>query len=76
MKRYFFDLRDGDELTVHEEGVELPNVEAAEAGAAGSLGDMARDFIRARTSHTLMIYVRDDSRPVASASLVWQLRKH
>ena len=30
MKRYFFDLRDGDELTPDDEGVELSTMEAVQ----------------------------------------------
>jgi len=29
MTRYFFDIRDGDEFIVDQEGMELPHVEAA-----------------------------------------------
>jgi hypothetical protein len=43
MKRYFFDLRDGDELTPDDEGVELSTMEAVQEEAARSLADMARD---------------------------------
>ena len=40
MKRYFFDLRDGDELTPDDEGVELSTMEAVQEEAARSLADM------------------------------------
>ena len=43
MKRYFFDLRDGDELTPDDEGLELSTMEAVQEEAARSLADMARD---------------------------------
>jgi hypothetical protein len=76
MPRYFFDIREGNYLAVDEEGVELPDVQAAEAEAARSLTDMARDHVLARTSHSLTIDVRDDNGPIARAKLSWDLQKH
>ncbi len=35
MKRYFFDLRDGDELTPDDEGLELSTMGRAFAGRHG-----------------------------------------
>ena len=76
MPRYFFDIREGNYLAVDEEGVELPDAQAAEAEAARSLADMARDHLLARTSHVLVIEVRDDNGPIARARLAWELQKH
>jgi hypothetical protein len=45
MKRYFFDIREGDQVAIDEEGKELPHVEAAQEEAARSLADLARDKI-------------------------------
>jgi hypothetical protein len=42
MKRYYFDIRDGDKLVVDEEGMELPDVEAAQEVAARTLADLVR----------------------------------
>ncbi|WP_376712125.1 DUF6894 family protein [Bradyrhizobium hereditatis] len=30
MRRYYFDLRDGDDLAPDDEGLELPNIERVE----------------------------------------------
>jgi hypothetical protein len=49
MKRYFFDLRDGDELTRDDEGLELSTTEAVQEEAARPLADMARDASRRPT---------------------------
>lgn len=38
MKRYFFDIREGDKVAIDEEGKELPHVEAAQEEAALSCG--------------------------------------
>jgi hypothetical protein len=45
MPSYDFDLRDGDELAVDEEGLELRDRDLHEE-AARSLADMARDAVR------------------------------
>ncbi len=37
MKRYYFDMRDGDGFAPGEEGLELPDIEAAQQEAALSL---------------------------------------
>ena len=42
LKRYYFDLRDGNGLAPDEEGVELPDIESVQEEAALSLADMAR----------------------------------
>ncbi|WP_309142534.1 DUF6894 family protein [Bradyrhizobium sp. sGM-13] len=46
MRRYYFDLRDGDDLAPDEEGLDLPNIERVQEEAARSLADMARDAVR------------------------------
>jgi hypothetical protein len=48
MQRYFFDLRDGDELVVDEEGMLLRDIAAAEEEAARSLADMAKEDVEAK----------------------------
>jgi hypothetical protein len=70
MKRYFFDLRDGETLAADEEGVELPNLQRAQEEAARSLAEMARergfdaDAGGAHDAHDMAIEVRDDDGPV------------
>jgi hypothetical protein len=41
MKRYFFDIRDGDEVALDEEGMVLSDIQAVQA--ARSLADIAKD---------------------------------
>jgi hypothetical protein len=74
MKRYFFDIRDGDILAVDEEGMELPNIRAAQEEAALSLADMTRDRISSKPRWHIAIEVRDDDGPVMEASFQWQQR--
>ena len=45
MTRYYFDLEDQSGIAIDEEGTDLPDVDAAQAEAAQSLGGMARDAL-------------------------------
>ena len=58
MPRYYFDLRDGDDLAVDEEGVELRDMELVQEEAARSLADMARDAVR--TGHEIVVQPSSD----------------
>ena len=68
MPRYYFDLLDGDILAVDEEGLELPDSQAARAEADKSLADMARDALHASAASPgkrgMAIEVRDARGPV------------
>jgi hypothetical protein len=57
MPRYFFDIRDGEELVRDDEGMELPDLEAAFREAARSLADLSPK----RSSGQMAIVVRDGS---------------
>ena len=48
MTRYFFDIRYGDKIAIDEEGLELPDIEAAQIEAAYSLAGMVRDKVTSR----------------------------
>lgn len=71
MSRYFFDLRDGDELTPDEQGLELPSFHAAQEEAARSLADMAKQAVESRridgSGGLLAVEVRDENGPVLQA---------
>jgi hypothetical protein len=80
MPRYYFDLRDGDELAVDEEGVELRDIDLVQEEAARSLADMARDVVRRpahdrNLSHQLAIEVRDDHGPVMQVKFTFAVEK-
>ena len=49
-KRYFFDIRDGDEIAVDEEGMVLATVQAVQEEAARSLAGIAQDAVCASAS--------------------------
>lgn len=69
--RYYFDLRDGNELARDEEGLELPSVKRVKQEAAKTLADMVRDAVlRDMTNglaRQLAIEVRSDYGPVLQA---------
>jgi hypothetical protein len=75
MPRYYFDMREGDEIVPDDEGLELDALETVQEEAARSLADMARDAIRRRNRaghhHQMAIDVRDDSGPVLEVTFTF-----
>jgi hypothetical protein len=67
MRRYYFDIRDGDILIPDEDGLQLTSSQAAQEEAARSLGGLLRDAARpardGQGSH-IAIEVRDDKGPL------------
>jgi hypothetical protein len=63
MPRYYFDIRDGEDLAPDDEGLELSTIEAAWAEAAYSLADMLREAVRTvqGADRRMAIEVRDDN---------------
>jgi hypothetical protein len=79
MRRDYFDIRDGEELTVDEEGFELSSIQAVQEGAAHTLADMARDAVRRRGAGSwpqMAIEVRDDSGPVMQVKFTFEIDRH
>jgi hypothetical protein len=67
--RYYFDLREGNDLAIDEEGSQFLSVEAAQEEAALSLANMARDAAKRLTcgfgfGNTMQVEVRDDRGPL------------
>jgi hypothetical protein len=79
MPRYFFDLREGDDLAVDEEGMELRDLEAVHEEAARSLADLARDEVRRVAKHggghEMAIEVRDEAGPVLQVMLTFAVNR-
>jgi len=46
MSRYYFDMRQDDEIVSDEEALELLTIESVQEEAARSLADMARDAVQ------------------------------
>jgi hypothetical protein len=79
MPRYYFDMREGDEIAPDEEGMELRTLQAVQEEAARALADMARDAIRGRpvdgSGHRMSIEVRDDNGPVLEVKFTFEIDK-
>jgi hypothetical protein len=52
MSRYYFDMRQDDEIVSDEEGLELLTIESVQEEAARSLADMARDAVQTHRDGT------------------------
>ena len=70
--RYFFDIRD-DQLVPDEEGMILPDIEAAQEEATRTLTDLVREAMPAESAGGMTIEVRNQHGPVLEASLTWRL---
>jgi hypothetical protein len=73
MTRYFFDVMAAGNLIPDEEGMILPNMEAARREASRSLADLARDAVRNDGTPRLAISVRTDDGPVCEAAFEWNI---
>jgi hypothetical protein len=75
MPRYYFDLREGDQIALDEEGLEFDSLDQAQVEAARSLAELARDAsdtLPHRFSYQKSVEVRDDSGPVMEARFTVQ----
>ncbi|MDA9393079.1 hypothetical protein WN73_21405 [Bradyrhizobium sp. CCBAU 45394] len=67
MKRYYFDIRDGNQFIRDDEGLELPDIESARQEATAALSEIAREWGRGRPQHRMAVEVRDDRGPILEA---------
>ena len=74
---YYFDFRDGDELIVDEEGMELVGIDAAQNEAARSLGGIAWDAMRSdgAQAQEMSIEVRDEYGPVMEVKFAFLIKR-
>ena len=78
MPRYYFDLLDENAMAIDKEGIELPHIRAAQAEAAKSLADMARDAIHTSASskrHHMAIEVRDAGGPIMQVRFTFEIQR-
>ena len=74
MSRYYFNLREDDELVPDDEGVELPTIESAREEAIRGLADCARDSICNVARSEVAVEVLDGERkPLFIAKLVFEV---
>jgi uncharacterized protein DUF6894 len=74
--RYYFDLREGDQIAIDDEGLELSTIEAVQEEAALSLADMARDAVQTHhdgAGHPRAIEVRDDTGLVLKVKVTFEV---
>jgi hypothetical protein len=80
MSRYYFDLRDGGYLSIDEEGMELPTMQAVQIEAARSLVDIAKHAVWSTAAtvlgHQMAIEVRDENGPVLQAKFTFESERH
>ncbi|WP_454616617.1 DUF6894 family protein [Bradyrhizobium cenepequi] len=78
MRRYYFDIREGDRIVSDAEGLELSTIEAVQEEAASSVADMARDAVRKHSGgagRVMAIEVRDDSGPLLQVKFTFEVRR-
>lgn len=75
MPRYYFDIPDGESIAVDEEGLELPDLRAAEIEAARSLAHMAKDMPPSTERHHVAIEVRSDDGPLFQAAFFFEVTR-
>lgn len=78
MPRYYFDLTDGVGTALDEEGLELPDLAAAQDEAAKALADMTRDAVRAHAggaAQRMLIEVRDEDGPVMHVRFSFEVER-
>jgi hypothetical protein len=73
MTRYFFDVLANGKLAPDEEGMILPNIDAARTEASRALADLARDTLRSEGSPRIGIEVRTADGPAFEAAFLWNL---
>jgi hypothetical protein len=70
--RYYFDTRDDAAFICDEEGVELPDINAASKAAAISLAELALEVLPSVKERCLGVDVRDDRQQVLTTELTYR----
>jgi hypothetical protein len=80
MSRYYFDIRDGEELIVDAVGTDMFDLEAVQVAAAQSLAEMAGHAVwsgaEAKLGRRLGIEVRDGNGPILKAKFTFEIEQH
>jgi hypothetical protein len=76
MTRFLFDHRDGEKVSVDDEGLELASADNARQQAKKALGEIARDALPENGDRELGINVRaEDGAPVVDLRLSFKVRE-
>jgi hypothetical protein len=76
MALYFFDFRDGEDLILDEEGLDLRDTIAVQREAALALAGLASDSManfRGSQIHQMAIAVRDETGPVMEVEFSFKI---
>ncbi|MGF6426497.1 DUF6894 family protein [Bradyrhizobium elkanii] len=77
MRRYYFDLRDGEALVPDEEGIVLPDLGSVQEEAVKALADMIHNATQKSVSLIQMaIEVRNDDGPVMHVKFAFDILGH
>jgi hypothetical protein len=68
MPRFFFDIHDGDIFAEDSEGLELANLDEADAQAAQALVDLAKELLSGEGTLQLVATTRDGSGAAVSTT--------
>ena len=76
MRRFYFDVLDGDSFTCDDEGLELEDLNAAEAMAIGAAAEIGHESLPKRLSPGICVRVRDEQgEPVLSVAVSMTVRR-
>jgi Domain of unknown function (DUF6894) len=78
MRRYFFDIYDGDDCVADDEGMELPDIASVQDEAAQSLSDIARNAISGKVTPSMgnmSIKVRDVGAAVLQPKYLFEIKR-
>ena len=59
MPRYYFDIKDDDDVTIDDRGVDLPDLDAAIAEARQALADMVGEALQQKDHDEMAVRIRD-----------------
>jgi Domain of unknown function (DUF6894) len=77
MRRYFFDIYDGDDCVADDEGMELPDIASVQDEAAQSLADIARNAVSGKAKPSMgnmSIKVRDVGAAVLQPKYLFEIK--
>jgi hypothetical protein len=73
LPHYYFDTRDDDDFICDDQGLELPDINAAAQVAARSLAELALEVLPGATARCLGVDVRDEQqREVLTTELTYK----
>ncbi|MBD2748793.1 hypothetical protein IC232_19050 [Microvirga sp. BT688] len=76
MRRFYFDVLDGDSFTRDDEGLELEDLNAAEVMAIQAASEIGHESLPKRRSPEICVRVRDEQgEPVLSVAVSMTVRR-